>query len=52
MTDPAPSLQSSPTHLCDDVEWFAALFNIGMLVMVLANVLGRMFNFNPSRSDA
>jgi TRAP-type C4-dicarboxylate transport system permease small subunit len=38
--------------LYDGAGWLAALFMIGTLAMVLANVLGRMFNFNPSGSDA
>jgi TRAP-type C4-dicarboxylate transport system permease small subunit len=38
--------------LYDGAGWLAALFMIGTLVMVLANVLGRIFNFNPSGSDA
>lgn len=32
--------------------WIAALFMIGTLAMVLAGVLGRMFNFNLRGSDA
>lgn len=38
--------------LYDGAGWLAALFMIATLGMVLANVLGRMFNFNPSGSDA
>lgn len=32
--------------------WLAAVFMIGTLAMVLAGVLGRMFNFNLRGSDA
>lgn len=38
--------------LYDGAGWLAALFMMGTLAMVLANVLGRMFHFNPSGSDA
>jgi TRAP-type C4-dicarboxylate transport system permease small subunit len=38
--------------LYDGAGWLAALFMIGTLAMVLASVLGRMFNFNLRGSDA
>lgn len=36
----------------DGAGWLVALFMVGTLALVLSNVLGRMFNFNPSGSDA
>lgn len=38
--------------LYQSAGWIAALFMIGTLAMVLASVLGRMFNFNLRGSDA
>jgi TRAP-type C4-dicarboxylate transport system permease small subunit len=38
--------------LYDSAGWFAALFMIGTLAMVLASVLGRLFHFNLRGSDA
>jgi len=38
--------------LYDAAAWAAAFFMVGVLVMVLASVLGRMFGFNLRGSDA
>ncbi|MCM2328376.1 MAG: TRAP transporter small permease subunit [Lysobacter sp.] len=38
--------------LYDAAAWVAAFFMIGVLLMVLASVLGRMFGFNLRGSDA
>jgi TRAP-type C4-dicarboxylate transport system permease small subunit len=38
--------------LYDAAAWAAAFFMVGVLLMVLASVLGRMFDFNLRGSDA
>ncbi len=38
--------------LYDAAAWAAAFFMVGVLLMVLASVLGRMFGFNLRGSDA
>ncbi len=38
--------------LYDLAAWMAALAMIGVLAMVLASILGRLFNFNLAGSDA
>jgi TRAP-type C4-dicarboxylate transport system permease small subunit len=39
-------------RLYDAAAWAAAFFMVGVLVMVLASVLGRMFGFNLRGSDS
>ena len=38
--------------LYDAAAWAAAFFMVGVLAMVLASVLGRLFGFNLRGSDA